>query len=70
MTVKELIEKLQTLDPNLEVLVPSYDHNYQWYSLSEILPVEVRHRSKYPKFDIYEEPKRKSKKAISVIGIF
>jgi hypothetical protein len=29
MTVAELIEKLQTLDPNLEVFTPGYEGGYQ-----------------------------------------
>ncbi len=35
MTVKELIEKLQTLDPELHVFVPGYEGGYHYANVSK-----------------------------------
>jgi hypothetical protein len=43
ITVKELIEKLQTVDPNLVVLVPGYEGGFREVVFSE----HVREFNKY-----------------------
>jgi hypothetical protein len=35
MTIKELIEKLQTLDPELHVFVPGYEGGYHYADVSK-----------------------------------
>ena len=41
MTVKELIEKLQQLDPELHVFVDGYEGGYDDIAISEIKDIEL-----------------------------
>jgi hypothetical protein len=41
MTVKELIEKLQQLDPELHVFVDGYEGGYDDVAISEIKDIEL-----------------------------
>jgi len=57
MTVKELIEKLQQLDPELHVFVDGYEGGYDDVAISEVkdIALDVHKEWYYGKHDNFDE---------------
>ena len=47
MTVKELIEKLQTLDPDLHVFVSGYEGGYEDVGISPIKEIALNYHTEW-----------------------
>ena len=68
MTVKQLIEHLQTLDPELRVFKPGYEGGIDDVEPGDVVDVELNHYTEwyYGKHEEIDEPTEKSVKGIII----
>jgi hypothetical protein len=66
MTVKQLIEHLQTLDPELYVFKPGYEGGIDYVEPGDVVNVELNHYTEwyYGKHEEIDEPIENSVKGI------
>jgi hypothetical protein len=66
MTVKQLIEHLQTLDPELRVFKPGYEGGIDDVEPGDVVDVELNHYTEwyYGKHEEIDEPTENSVKGI------